>query len=871
MMSNNNDGNVNGEDDDHDWETDADDNVDDGDFGGADDGPSPSPPAVAAAARAAALALLAVDPDDEPDVVRSPSNIIANRSSSPPPSSSGGGVVGGAAASFAGGGGAFSVGTSRRSAGPAPAMRLGVAAEGCNDDGDGDGDDDDWMAAGRRPGAGPTTTTTMRRRRPPPLALVPRTPTTRGTPAVAGGSHPLPAYCRFVPGGVAFLPANAKSSSADAEEGEEGEGGNASWVVLSPARPPGSNKKTADRSDSFSAGLASSSGGAGGGAGPPALSPRGSRSASPRNPKPGGSGKAAPPPGGIDTSPSSPGTTTTAASAAAVIRRALLADASLREHALRYYRADVDAAMTASSAADDTAPWASLGHRLPSLSVLANAALVNPLTSVPASCAAEWAESMIMEYMDGRIEEILASGGDGDDGDGDGDDDIADADGDVDAGVDYERMSLKRMRIEFETRLPRDGDDEDVVGGGGGGGTSRALLRRAVLSAWAQEEATTGRTPTNNGNAAAASTARTISDAPLSGALTMEFPTLRGLLKACWRVQRGQEEAVSSSSSGPSAGNDGVCSASPRPPGGGAFPFDFSSGGGGLRHASCAYEGGPCGYVFRRGDIAWNCRTCQTDATCVLCDACFRESDHVGHEVFFHRTTPGGCCDCGDLEAWNAGGMCGRHRPPTPPAGGDDGAEGASDGVGGGDEGVWGVDDDLEAVRAAQRARLEHDRSVDGAPPSVGGGADPAAEPRPLPPRLAAAMSVVIGSVVQSVLSASEGSAIGADASQWRLRWADEICRLWNGASEDEEYYGRSAAMLAAAAAAGRSSTIDDDGGKRVGGEGGGGGGEGCGPTPVTSSIRTTSTTRPSCRAITASSSGCTTTTCTPSTRSSRP
>eukprot|EP00957_Ditylum_brightwellii_P207238 15352102-Ditylum_brightwellii.AAC.1 len=42
--------------------------------------------------------------------------------------------------------------------------------------------------------------------------------------------------------------------------------------------------------------------------------------------------------------------------------------------------------------------------------------------------------------------------------------------------------------------------------------------------------------------------------------------------------------------------------------------------------------GRPCGYVFRRGDIAWNCRTCQTDSTCVLCDRCFHESDHEGHE-----------------------------------------------------------------------------------------------------------------------------------------------------------------------------------------------------------------------------------------------
>lgn len=51
--------------------------------------------------------------------------------------------------------------------------------------------------------------------------------------------------------------------------------------------------------------------------------------------------------------------------------------------------------------------------------------------------------------------------------------------------------------------------------------------------------------------------------------------------------------------------------------------------------------GGVCGYLFKRGDMAWNCRTCQSDATCVQCDECFRRSDHKGHDVFFHATSPG--------------------------------------------------------------------------------------------------------------------------------------------------------------------------------------------------------------------------------------
>ena len=69
-----------------------------------------------------------------------------------------------------------------------------------------------------------------------------------------------------------------------------------------------------------------------------------------------------------------------------------------------------------------------------------------------------------------------------------------------------------------------------------------------------------------------------------------------------------------------------------------------------------------CGYLFKDGDIAWYCRTCQTDDTCVLCEPCFSASDHVGHDVFFHRTRAGGCCDCGDLEAWKLEGCCPKHR-----------------------------------------------------------------------------------------------------------------------------------------------------------------------------------------------------------------
>jgi hypothetical protein len=56
----------------------------------------------------------------------------------------------------------------------------------------------------------------------------------------------------------------------------------------------------------------------------------------------------------------------------------------------------------------------------------------------------------------------------------------------------------------------------------------------------------------------------------------------------------------------------------------------------------------------------------------VQCQACFQNSNHEGHEVFFHRTGVGGCCDCGDVEAWAESGFCTRHgRRPAAAAAGD--------------------------------------------------------------------------------------------------------------------------------------------------------------------------------------------------------
>ncbi len=68
-----------------------------------------------------------------------------------------------------------------------------------------------------------------------------------------------------------------------------------------------------------------------------------------------------------------------------------------------------------------------------------------------------------------------------------------------------------------------------------------------------------------------------------------------------------------------------------------------------------------CQYPFQKNDIVWVCRTCQADETCVLCHECFKHSNHNGHDVSFYNAQAGGCCDCGDVDAWDENGFCHLH------------------------------------------------------------------------------------------------------------------------------------------------------------------------------------------------------------------
>jgi len=78
-----------------------------------------------------------------------------------------------------------------------------------------------------------------------------------------------------------------------------------------------------------------------------------------------------------------------------------------------------------------------------------------------------------------------------------------------------------------------------------------------------------------------------------------------------------------------------------------------------------------CQYAFKKNDIVWVCRTCQSDETCVLCHECFSNSNHEGHDVSFYHASAGGCCDCGDADAWSPSGFCHKHGPKKKSKDGD--------------------------------------------------------------------------------------------------------------------------------------------------------------------------------------------------------
>ncbi|SJX60083.1 related to ubiquitin-protein ligase e3 component [Sporisorium reilianum f. sp. reilianum] len=77
-----------------------------------------------------------------------------------------------------------------------------------------------------------------------------------------------------------------------------------------------------------------------------------------------------------------------------------------------------------------------------------------------------------------------------------------------------------------------------------------------------------------------------------------------------------------------------------------------------------ARRGMPCGHLFQKGEAVYRCRDCGLDDTCVQCAPCFQASIHAqeDHDVVFSvSSSSGGCCDCGDSEAWTQDVCCRYH------------------------------------------------------------------------------------------------------------------------------------------------------------------------------------------------------------------
>lgn len=69
-----------------------------------------------------------------------------------------------------------------------------------------------------------------------------------------------------------------------------------------------------------------------------------------------------------------------------------------------------------------------------------------------------------------------------------------------------------------------------------------------------------------------------------------------------------------------------------------------------------------CGRVFKIGEPTYSCRECSMDPTCVLCSSCFKKSSHRLHKYKMSTSGGGGCCDCGDQEAWKRDPSCEDHN-----------------------------------------------------------------------------------------------------------------------------------------------------------------------------------------------------------------
>ncbi|KAI8350145.1 hypothetical protein BD560DRAFT_456328 [Blakeslea trispora] len=92
-------------------------------------------------------------------------------------------------------------------------------------------------------------------------------------------------------------------------------------------------------------------------------------------------------------------------------------------------------------------------------------------------------------------------------------------------------------------------------------------------------------------------------------------------------------------------------------------------------------RGKQCGHLFKKGESVYRCRNCGLDDTCVMCSKCFHATNHEGHDVkIWISRGAGGCCDCGDPEAWKTELNCAIHslHPTSDTSPGDSSASTSS-------------------------------------------------------------------------------------------------------------------------------------------------------------------------------------------------
>ncbi len=160
-------------------------------------------------------------------------------------------------------------------------------------------------------------------------------------------------------------------------------------------------------------------------------------------------------------------------------------------------------------------------------------------------------------------------------------------------------------------------------------------------------------------------------------------------------------------------------------------------------------------------------RDCAHDDTCVQCAPCFNASNHEGHDIVFSVSSDsGGCCDCGDEEAWKQPLGCTYHEAPRlslaqesgPSSSGTAAAPPREEGMELDDEGAQGSSASSISGKGKERATdvgMSHTSST-ATSSSRGQTAEMADLLRTIPETIREALEAHIGSILDYVLDTLE-------------------------------------------------------------------------------------------------------------------